>query len=93
MSLQRAGSALSLSSVAASAFTQSAIGFTPDLSSIGPECEAIKKVIVEYRTQLYTGAADPDVVIPKLLKDMEAAGLHKVIGEIQRQLDAFLADG
>ena len=77
----------------ANATVSAAMGFTPDLSSIGPECEAIKKVIVEYRPQLYTGAADPDVVIPKMLKDMEAAGLRKVIGEIQRQLDAFLADG
>ncbi len=68
-----------------------AMGFTPDLSAVSPECEEIKKVIVEYRPQLYTGTADPDAVIPEMLKRMEAAGLRKVIGEVQRQLDAFLS--
>ncbi|MBE6908884.1 MAG: DUF3502 domain-containing protein [Ruminococcaceae bacterium] len=75
----------------ANATVSAAMGFTPDLSAVSAECEALKKVIVEYRPQLYTGTADPDAVIPEMLKRMEAAGLRKVIGEVQRQLDAFLA--
>ena len=68
-----------------------AMGFTPDLSSVTPECEAIKQVIEAYRPQLYTGTADPDELIPEMLESMKEAGLDKVIDEIQRQLDAFLA--
>ncbi len=73
----------------ANATVSAAMGFTLDLTPVDAECEAIKKVIGEYSPQLYTGTSDPDVVIPEMLKRMEAAGLRKVIDEIQRQLDAF----
>lgn len=76
----------------ANATLSAAMGFTPDLTSVAPECEAIKKVIEEYRPQLYTGTADPDVLIPQMLSRMEEAGLRKVIDELQLQLDAFLAN-
>ena len=74
----------------ANATLSAAMGFTPDLSAFATECEAIKKVIEEYRPQLYTGTVDPDTAIPEMLSRMEAAGLRRVIGEVQRQLDAFL---
>ena len=45
-------------------------------------------MIAEYKPELYTGKADPDKVIPEMLKSMEDAGLRKVINEIQRQLNA-----
>lgn len=76
----------------ANATLSAAMGFTPDLSSVTPECEAIKQVIEAYRPQLYTGTADPDELIPEMLESMKEAGLDKVIDEIQRQLDAFLAE-
>ncbi|MBR1559274.1 MAG: DUF3502 domain-containing protein [Clostridia bacterium] len=76
----------------ADATLSAAMGFTPDLSEVAPECEALKAVIEEYRPRLYTGTDDPDAVIPEMLKRMEDAGLRKVIDEIQRQLDAFLAE-
>ena len=72
----------------ADATVSSCMGFTPDLSSVDPECEAVKKVIAEYKPELYTGKADPDKVIPEMLKSMEDAGLRKVINEIQKQLNA-----
>ncbi|MBO4914118.1 MAG: ABC transporter substrate-binding protein [Oscillospiraceae bacterium] len=76
----------------ANATVSSAMGFTPDLSSLSTECEWIKKLIVEYRPKLYTGTADPDEIIPEMLSRMEVAGMRKVISEVQRQLDAFLAN-
>lgn len=76
----------------ADATLSAAMGFTPDLSLVGDKCEQIKKVIEAYRPELYTGKADPDVVIPEMLEKMEAAGLRDVIGEIQRQLTVFLAE-
>ena len=45
-------------------------------------------MIAEYKPELYTGKADPDKVIPEMLKRMEDAGLRKVISEIQSQLDS-----
>ena len=63
------------------------MGFTPDLSSVGSECEAVQKVISEYSPELYTGKSDPDKIIPEMLRRMEDAGLRKITGEIQRQLD------
>ena len=77
----------------ADATLSAAMGFTPDLTSVAGECEQIRQVIEEYRPELYTGKADPDVVIPEMLARMEEAGLRKVIGEIQRQLNEFLAEG
>ena len=67
------------------------MGFTPDLSAVGPECEAVKNVVLKYRPELYTGKEDPDKIIPEMLKSMEDAGLRKVIDEIQKQLDDFRA--
>lgn len=67
------------------------MGFTPDLTSVSSECEAIKKVVTKYRPELYTGKGDPDKIIPDMLKEMEKAGLRKVITEIQTQLDDFKA--
>ncbi len=77
----------------ADATVSAAMGFTPDLSEVSAECEAIKKVIEEYRPELYTGKADPDKVLPEMLDRMEKAGLRRVMDKIQRQLDAFLSDG
>ncbi len=76
----------------ANATLSAAMGFTPDLSSVSAECEQLKHVIGTYRPLVYTGTADPDVIIPEMLESMEKAGLRKVIAEIQRQLDVFLAD-
>ncbi len=69
-----------------------AMGFTPDLSPVKTECDQIKKVIEEYRPMLYTGTADPDNIIPDMLRRMENAGLRKVMAELQRQLDAYFAE-
>ena len=71
----------------ADATVSSCMGFTPDLSPVNTECEAVKKVIAKYKPELYTGKADPDKVIPEMLKIMEDAGLRKVINEIQRQFN------
>ena len=45
------------------------------------------QILAEYKPELYTGKADPDKVIPEMLKSREDAGLRKVINEIQRQFN------
>ena len=75
----------------ASAPVSAAMGFVPDITGVESECLAIRQVIEEYRRELYTGTSDPDVVVPIILERMKEVGLDRVIGEVQRQLDAFLA--
>lgn len=69
-----------------------AMGFTPDLAPVEAKCQALKQIVGEYRPALYTGAGDPEVLVPEMLSRMEAAGLRDVIAELQRQLDAFVAE-
>ena len=68
-----------------------AMGFTPDLAPVETECLAVKAVIEEYKADLYTGTADPDVKIPEMLNRMNEVGLQTIITEVQSQLDAFVA--
>ena len=71
--------------------TSSVMGFVPDISPVESECLAIRQIIEEYKRELYTGTSDPDTVIPRMLSRMKAAGLDRVLAEIQRQLDDFRA--
>ena len=73
------------------ATTSSAMGFVPDITPVESECLAIRQVIEEHRRELYTGTSDPDEVVPAMLSRMREAGLDRVLEEIQRQLDAFVA--
>ena len=46
----------------------------------------------KYYKALITGAVDPEEYIPLLLQEMEDAGSAEVIAEMQRQVDAWLAE-
>ncbi len=48
---------------------------------------AISAIYSNYSTDLLTGTADPDVVIPKMRAEMEAAGINELIEDIQYCLD------
>ena len=56
------------------------------------EVTAVTNVRSKYYKALIVGAVDPDEYIPMYLEEMEAAGHQKIIDEIQRQLDEFLAN-
>ncbi|HHE71769.1 MAG TPA: DUF3502 domain-containing protein, partial [Chloroflexi bacterium] len=68
-----------------------AIGFAFDITPVESEIAAIQVVVDKYWTGLITGASDPEVEVPKMIAEMEAAGLREVQAEAQRQFDAFLA--
>jgi len=40
-------------------------------------------------TDLIVGAANPDVVLPRLIGELRTAGLDKIMAEAQRQVDEF----
>ena len=52
----------------------------------------VTAIYANYETDLRTGTSDPDVVIPKMRKEMEAAGIDELIDDIQQQLDEHLAE-
>lgn len=68
------------------------MGFTVNNSSLQNELTAITNVLEEYRKGLECGASDPAKVYPQFLKALDDAGMQKVITEVQKQIDAFLAN-
>jgi len=68
-----------------------AMGFLWDNSKVLPEIAACKNVTAKYGNALDCGELDPAEAIPKLTAELEAAGLLKILGEKQAQLDAWLA--
>jgi putative aldouronate transport system substrate-binding protein len=64
-------------------------GFIFDNSSVMNEVTNCGTIGDKYRTELLTGASDPDVVVPAFIRELNAAGFQKIIQEAQRQVDAF----
>ena len=69
-----------------------AIGFAFDIIPVEGEIAALQVIVEKYWTGLVTGVSDPAVEVPKMIAEMEAAGLRKVQAEAQAQFDAFLAE-
>ncbi|MGI5850909.1 MAG: ABC transporter substrate-binding protein [Caldicoprobacterales bacterium] len=68
------------------------IGFSFDITPVETQVAACQTIVDKYNPRLNTGTADPDVEVPKLREEMEAAGVREVQEEIQRQVDEFLAN-
>jgi putative aldouronate transport system substrate-binding protein len=68
------------------------IGFSFDIGPVETEVAAVKVIREKYWSVLTTGTLDPRVEGPKLLGELEAAGLRRIQAEAQRQFDAFLAN-
>lgn len=66
------------------------IGFSFDRTPVEAQVAACQNVKEKYIHGLETGAVDPDVEIPKMVAELEAAGVRDIIAEAQKQLDAFL---
>lgn len=66
------------------------LGFTFDRTAVEAELTALDAVGAKYNAELYTGAKDPEVLLPKYLADRKAAGSEIVLAEYQKQIDVFL---
>lgn len=64
-------------------------GFDFDLDPVSAEAAAFRTILDEFGKSLYTGSVDPDKYLPQLKKKLEAAGIQKVIDEMQRQIDEW----
>ncbi len=67
------------------------LGFWPDVTSIEAELLACTAAKEEYANLLSCGVVDPTEYIPKLQKALEEAGVEKVLTELQKQYDAWMA--
>jgi len=64
-------------------------GFLFDSRSVMNEVTNCKTVVSKYQNELLTGASDPDVAVPAMMRDLNAAGFQRIMQEAQRQVDAF----
>jgi len=65
------------------------LGFIFDNKSVINEVANCKAVFDKYKNELLTGASNPDVAVPAMVRDLNAAGFQKIMDEAQRQVNAF----
>ena len=65
------------------------LGFMMDVGPVLSETMNCRSVWEKYKIDLLTGAADPDVVVPRVIAELSANGLDRIIAEAQRQADEF----
>lgn len=65
------------------------LGFDFNIEPVKAEVADFRSILDEFGKALYTGSVDPDVYVSKLLKKLDAAGVDRVIEEMQRQVDAW----
>lgn len=68
------------------------LGFNFDQENVKTEITNISNVMSKYQLGLTTGTLDPDEAISEMDKELESAGMDKVMKEMQKQYDAFLKD-
>jgi putative aldouronate transport system substrate-binding protein len=64
-------------------------GFSFDNRAVINEVANCKAVFDRYKNELLTGASNPDVAVPAMMRDLNAAGFQKIMDEAQRQVNAF----
>ncbi len=67
------------------------IGFSFNITPVETQVASINVIREKYWVGLITGTTDPAVETPKMMAELEAAGLRTIQEEAQKQFDAFLA--
>ena len=68
-----------------------ALGFVPDTDAITNELANITNVSAEYKARIEYGTAPRETYYDEYMQKMEQAGQQKVLEELQRQYNEFLA--
>lgn len=63
------------------------LGFDLDPSSIQNELANCRAVWQKYRSEVLTGARDPEQLVETITAELEAAGFNTIMEEAQRQID------
>lgn len=66
-------------------------GFVINSDNFRNESTAISNVINEFNFGLETGTMDPDVYVPKYTEKLKAAGIEKVLAEVNKQYSDWKA--
>jgi putative aldouronate transport system substrate-binding protein len=75
-----------------SARLSDAVGFFPDVNPVKTQLASLQNAIEEYANVLDAGFIEPTAEVEEdILSKLQAAGVHEVETELQRQFDAFLA--
>lgn len=64
------------------------LGFTPDTSKLATEIANCQATWDKYRYELMNGASDPETTVPKVVAELKASGMDKIMAEMQSQIDA-----
>lgn len=73
-----------------SAKVSPALGFTFDQSPVKTEVAAVTNVENQYRVGFETGTLEP-AMLDRFVKDLQAAGIDKIVAEKQKQLEEWAA--
>ena len=73
------------------AFMEPSLGFRFDPQPVSAEITAVNALVLGSQRALLTGYVDPATELPKYIADLKAAGLDKIIAEIQKQYTAWKA--
>ncbi|MBB6637624.1 ABC transporter substrate-binding protein [Cohnella thailandensis] len=65
------------------------LGFALDISQLSTEVANTKAVWDKYRYELMTGASDPEKMVPKIVEELKAAGMDKIMSAAQEQIAAY----
>jgi putative aldouronate transport system substrate-binding protein len=71
------------------AFPSYILGFTMDLTPVENEVINCRNTWDKYSTDLRTGAANPNKLLPVVISELRKKGMDKIIAEAQRQIDGF----
>jgi len=66
-------------------------GFHFNKTPVEDEITAVQNVEQQYGPSLFTGTADPKVVLPQFIAAMNKAGMQKILAEEQKQVNAWVA--
>lgn len=71
------------------ATSSTTLGFALDISKLSTEVANTKAVWDKYRYELMTGASDPEVMVPKVVAEMKAAGMDAIMKAADEQIQAY----
>ena len=66
------------------------MGFTADYSACDTEFRAVSRVYEKYYAALMTGTVDPNDYLPKLIEELQNAGIDRLKTVLQDQINAWL---
>lgn len=75
-----------------SAVVQPTFGFNFNDAAVKAESANVAAIRAEYEPLLFTGTVDPAKYLPEYIEKLKKAGAEKVLAELQKQLDAWVAE-